>query len=308
MNKTLIILNPNAAGGRAGRIWTDIQPYLELKLGDLDVHTTYAHEDVKDIVKSAYERGLRRVLSVGGDGTNHVMINALAEIHQQHPDSDQMIYGMIPIGTGKDWARSSGIPFDAKEAAHWLTSAKPHATDLGLLEYVDASGKEQRRYFLNIASTGLGGEVDRRVNTVKRRRKWTFLMATVSAIFQFNGQDIRATVDGELWYEGRSMFVAVANGSTFGRGMKIAPQAKINDGLFDVVLGKHTHKLDLLMALRRVYNATHLSHKAIDHRQCETIRIESDELISLDLDGEYEQGRDLRFSIQPELLQLLSKD
>jgi YegS/Rv2252/BmrU family lipid kinase len=302
MSKTLIILNPHAGSGRAGRVWKKLEPLLWKLLGELVIAVTEHPEDVAQHLDKAYASGLTRVISIGGDGTNHALVNALAKLNEQHPDGPPMVYGNLPIGSGRDWARSRGVPFDIEAAAHWIARAQPSPTDIGLVTY-----NGQREHFLNIASAGLSGEVDRRVNRTPTRRAWTFLQATVETIISHHPQPIQVVVDGDEWYEGSSYLVAVANGSTFGHGMKIAPTADTNDGLFDVVLVKGASRATILAALWRVYNGSHLTHPAVIFRQGREVKINSlAGALGLDLDGEHARGQHMTFTIRPGLLHILS--
>jgi YegS/Rv2252/BmrU family lipid kinase len=302
MTKTLIILNPHAGSGQAGRVWKQLEPLLWKLLGELVIAVTEHPEDVAQHLDKAYASGLTRVISIGGDGTNHALVNALANLNEQHPGGPPMVYGNLPIGSGRDWARSRGIPFNIEAAARWIAHAQPAPTDIGLVTY---NGK--REHFLNIASAGLGGEVDRRVNRVPVRRPWTFLQATVETIITHRPQPMQVTVDGDEWYEGSSYLVAVANGSTFGHGMKIAPDAKSDDGLFDVVLVQGASRPTILAALWRVYNGSHLTHPCVRFRHGREVQINSPSAeIGLDLDGEHASGQHMTFTLQPGLLHILS--
>lgn len=311
MSKTLIILNPHAASGRAGRLWTQIEPILWHKLGELAVAVTQRPQEVAAHLENAYHSGLNRVISIGGDGTNHALVNALAALGAKYPDGEPLIYGMLPIGTGRDWARSQGIPLgdtlgSIEQAADWIASAQPHPTDIGLLRIGDLDDAAPRtEHFLNIASAGLGGEVDRRVSAAPTRRPWTFLSATVRSILRYQPAPLRVWLDDDAWYEGRALLLAVANGTTFGHGMQIAPYAHTDDGLFDVVLVKDASKLETLLALRRVYDGSHLTHPAVQYKRARRVMIETEQPVSLDLDGEYGSGQRLDFQVRPGLLHLL---
>jgi YegS/Rv2252/BmrU family lipid kinase len=301
MSKTLLILNPHAGSGRAGRLWHELEPLLWEVLGELVVAITQHPEDVAQHLDKAYAAGLTRVISIGGDGTNHALVNALAELNARHPGGTRMVYGNLPIGSGRDWARFKGIPFDIKAAARWIAEAKPTPTDIGLL-----TADNNSEYFLNIASAGLSGEVDRRVNSSPVRRPWTFLKATVETILSHPPQGIEVRIDDQPWYTGSAYLVAVANGSTFGHGMRIAPHARTDDGMFDVILVKGVSRPTILSALYRVYNATHLTHPAVMHTRARSVQVVGTEgMLGLDLDGEHASGHDLRFSIKPGLLDVL---
>lgn len=307
MTKTLIILNPHAASGKAGRLWTKLEPILWNTLGELVVAVTQRPEEVAQHLDKAYASGLTRVISIGGDGTNHALVNALADLNEQHPQGPPMIYGMLPIGTGRDWARSMGIPFNVEQAAAWIAQAQPHPTDIGMVAY-EEDNKLKRQHFLNIASAGLSGEVDVQVNKVKNRRPWTFLKATVAAILTYKPRRLQVKLDGESWYEDKAFVAVVANGTTFGHGMKIAPHAQTNDGLFDVVVVDGISRTRALMALRRVYNGSHLTHPAVHFKRANTVEILTEGAgVGLDLDGEHASGQNLTFSVKPGLLHLLSQ-
>ncbi len=186
--ETLIVLNPNAAGGKAGHLWRKLEPLLWQSLGKLVIAVTQQPQEVAQHLDKAYSAGLTRVIAIGGDGTNHALINAIIDLNAQHPERPPMIYGNVPVGTGRDWARGMGMTFQPEVAAQWIAFAQPRPTDIGKLLF-----DEHQEYFLNIASAGLGGEVDRRVNLAPVRRPWTFLAATIGTLIQHRPQtDARA--------------------------------------------------------------------------------------------------------------------
>jgi len=303
MSKTLVILNPYAGSGRAGRVWKELEPLLWEQLGELVVAITQHTEDVAQHLDKAYEAGIQRVIAIGGDGTNHTLINALAALNAQHPNDPQMIYGNLPIGSGQDWARYKKIPLDIHEAARWIAQATPTPTDVGQL-FLD---NNQQEYFLNIASAGVSGEVNKRVNNTPIRKPWTFLKATVQSILRYEPQVMQVRLDGKDWYEGKTYLLAVANGTTFGHGMRIAPNAQTNDGIFDVVLVKGVSRPVILSALYKVYSGSHLTHPAVRYAQAKEVEITGVKgAIGLDLDGETASSKSLTFRVRPSLMQILS--
>jgi YegS/Rv2252/BmrU family lipid kinase len=303
MSKTLIILNPHAGSGRAGRIWREVEPLLWEALGELVIAVTERPEEVAQHLDKAQAIGVTRVIAIGGDGTNHALINALAELNERNPGGDPLIYGNLPIGTGRDWARGQGIPFDnLKAAAEWIAHAQPKATDIGKLSH-----ERGHEYFLNIASAGMGGEVVQRIDQISQRHPWTFMTTTIRTLLTHEPQVMEITLDGKDWYEGKAYAVAIANGTTFGHGMKIAPNALQRDGLFDVVLIKGVSRLEILAAFQRVYSGTHLTHPAVQSAQAAEVKIRSPKAaLGLELDGEAASGGDLTFRVQPGLLKILT--
>lgn len=299
--KTLVILNPYAAGGTAGRVWQQIEPFLWERLGELVVAITQRPEEVAAHLDEAYAGGIRRVIAIGGDGTNHALINALANANEART-ADPMIYGNLPIGTGRDWARGIGIPYqDARAAVEWIARAHPTPTDIGMIN----AAHGETRYFLNIASAGLGGAVVKFVNRA-RRRPWTFLQATVTALLREPPPALTIRLDGQEWYTGKTYLVAVANGTTFGHGMRIAPHAQQSDGVFDVVLVEDAPRTTILAALGRVYAGTHLTHPAVRTARASMVEIASaGSGVELECDGEYAAYDAVTLRVRPGLLSLL---
>lgn len=309
MAQTLIILNPHAGSGQAGRVWQELEPLLWDRLGELVVVVTQRSNEVARHLEEAYSVGINRVIAIGGDGTNHSLINAVIELNERHPDNTPMIYGNIPIGTGRDWARGLNIPTgNMPKMADWIARAQPQPTDIGMLNFKTDANTSQREYFLNIASAGMGGDVSERVNNVANRRSWTFLRATVETLISYTPQSVRVWLDGEEWYEGGAFAIAIANGTTFGHGMKIAPEAVIHDGLFDVVMIKAYPRLAILSALKQVYDGTHLTHPCVKYGHAKEVLIRpiSADGMKLELDGEFARGSELHFSVRPNFLQILT--
>lgn len=301
--RTLIIVNPHAAGGRARKVFDRIEDQIAEKLGEVVVAITEKPEDVAEKIDAAASAGIDRVIAIGGDGTNHVVLNTLV----QRPDLT-VSFGSLPVGTGRDWARSLGVPADPHEAVDWLARAQSVPCDLGKMEYVDTSCGDQLKsqIFLNIASAGVSGEVDARVNRARRRTSFTFLGATIKTLFQYKPQRVTVTCDGAKFYEGSSYLLVVANGRCFGRGMWVAPHALVNDGLFDVVLVEGMPLLRILFALQTVFSGKHLKRSDVHHTRASVVGVYSEDgPLSLDLDGEEAQGQDLSLTVLPGAVNML---
>jgi YegS/Rv2252/BmrU family lipid kinase len=301
--RTLIIINPHSAGGRAQRIFKKIEGRLFDAFGELLIAVTQRPQEVAGHLDTAVKADVSRLITIGGDGTNHVVLNALAE------RSDlKVAFGSIPLGTGHDWSRSLGVPEDPYEAVDWLAHARPVPCDLGKVEYLNmqTGGKPSRRIFLNIASAGVSGEVDHRVNRARRRSSLTFLRATIATLMKYRPQRISILCDDKEFYSGSCYLVAVANGQYFGRGMWIAPKALINDGMFDVVAVEGMSRLRILLAFKSVYSGTHLEREDVKHTRAASVLVCSEDgPLKLDFDGEEALGQELRFTVMPEAVNVL---
>jgi diacylglycerol kinase family enzyme len=201
-----------------------------------------------------------------------------------------------------------GIPADPGAAVDWLKRAQPVRCDLGRIEYRDTrnGGLPARRFFLNISSAGVSGEIVTRVNRRRRRSRSSFLRATIAALFRYRPQRMAVECDRAKFYEGKSYLLAVANGRFFGRGMLIAPDALIDDGLFDVVLVEGMPRLRILFALRTVFSGRHLRRKDVHHRRAASVRVHSEDgPLCLEFDGEEARGQDLLFTVSPGALRIM---
>jgi diacylglycerol kinase (ATP) len=299
---TLIVLNPHAASGRAGKLWSQIEPLLWKELGELVVAVTQRPEDVAVHLDKARAAGLTDVIAIGGDGTNHVLINEILRLNRENPGGPKMTFGSLPIGTGHDWARTLGMPIDPIEAVKWIKSAHPVPLDVGQL-----STESGTQNFLNVGSVGIGGVVAQRVNQVKKRRPWTFLRATLQTLMTYRPPRMSIRLDGESWYEGPAYIVAVANGQTFGRGMRIAPNAVYNDGLFDVVLIEAMPRMQAVSVLNTVYTGEHLKRHDVHSGRARKVEIDSsDGPVGMELDGETSDGQRMRFEVLAGALNVLA--
>ncbi|MCU0511210.1 MAG: diacylglycerol kinase family lipid kinase [Anaerolineae bacterium] len=300
MPAALVIINPHAAAGAAVQVWHSIEADFQRRFGVPEVVITQSAAEIPGHIAAAAAAGIRQVISVGGDGTNHALINALVHHNQAQPDR-MLTYAALPAGTGQDWARGMGMPLHARAALDWLARAKPRTIDLGHVAYDD-----QARYFLNISSAGISHDVVQRVEKADKRRPWTFFNAAVAAILRYQPEAVTVRLDGEPWYAGRMYIIAIANGSYFGQGMYAAPMARIDDGWLDVLVMAAVSRPRLLATLPTLYNGTHLQNPAV--RVARARRIEIDcaaGRLGMDLDGEPAAGQRLVYTVQPARLHIL---
>ncbi|MBK9124697.1 MAG: YegS/Rv2252/BmrU family lipid kinase [Chloroflexi bacterium] len=303
---TLVVVNPNASAGRAAKLWRSFEPAMAAAFPGMQVAVTQSERDLPDVLGGAIDRGVERVIAVGGDGTNYAMVNALVHLHDQNPNRSMPVYGTFPIGTGCDFATARGIPKGSSETVAWLAAAKPAPVDIGVVQFTHKDGATGRRCYLNIASGGASGDVSRRVNTALVKRPWTYLAATLASVLSYRPSFVDVKLDGQEFFRGEAILVTCANSTTFGHGMIAAPNAKIDDGLLDVVILRDAGRISTLKALKQVYTGAHLSHPAVMSSRAREVRIETGgQVIDGDLDGEHFQGSDWLFTLRPGLLPIL---
>jgi YegS/Rv2252/BmrU family lipid kinase len=292
---TLVIINPNAGGNRGFMVWKQIERELRAVLGE-DVHPVITREpdEVPNCIKQATEEGVRRVVSIGGDGTNNVVINAVLAHNDAHPEA-QVSFGCIPAGTGRDWARGAGTPLNPKSAVAWIAQTQLRPIDVGVVRYGDTV-----QHFLNISSAGISNHVVQRVENAPNRGKITYLSAILSSLMQYRPKPIQVEVDGKPFYEGGVMVVAVANGRYFAQGLFVAPSAQVDDGMFDVVLAEEMPLHRVLYVLALVYRGKHVHHPKVRMARGQSVRIATLDgtPFGMDIDGEGRMVTDVQYEVR----------
>ena len=294
----LIVLNGQAGSGKAFSQWPQLEPILREALGELRVLRTSSVAEMVPQVRAAWDEGLRHVIGVGGDGTAHFLLDTLIPLARRDADGPPLVFGILPGGTGNAWARSHGLPLSLTQAAQQLIGAQPRPADLPEI-LVDG----RRSWFLSISSAGISGEIAQR-SDIPNKRPWAYAQHAISTLLQRRPLPMRVEVDGELWVEGDYWLVAVANCNSFGSGMKVAPDARVDDGLFDIVLLDGAPRSEVLVAFPRVYFGAHVTHPRVHIRRGREVRI-TGERLGMEMDGVPGQADELVYTLQPGGLQML---
>jgi len=287
--RTLVIVNPAAGGGRVARVWRRLSPDAR-RLFPFDEHWTTAPKEATRIAADAAAAGFDRILAVGGDGTLHEVVNGVAGTH--------LAVGVLPLGTGNDFARSAGIlraPAPLLEALH-RGGTRP--IDLG---------RVHERYYINIAGAGFDAEVARRVNAMRSKAKGTipYLMTAVGLAFRYEPPQMTVTLDdGPAMGPEARLLVAVGNTRAYGGGMQVCPRAEVDDGLLDVLLVGDVRGWATLGLLPKVFLGAHLGHPAVGYVRAHSVRLEGPAGVALHADGEVLGGLPATFSVHPAALRL----
>lgn len=285
---TLVVVNPMSAAGRTGREWASIQRTL-LEAGvDFDHRLSRSPADATRVAREGLREGYRRIVAVGGDGTLNEVLNGFFEEDGSAPVRPDAVLGMIPNGSGGDFRRTAGIPREHPAAAALLARGDERPIDVGRIDY-DEEPAGGIRFFVNIADCGLGGEVVMRANASSKRfgGTATFYWASVRAIAVFGRRLCRVEVDG-VPIEGRMQNVVVANARCFGGGMIVAPEARLDDGLLDVVIMGDISRVRSLAASRSIYKGEHIGKPGVAVARGRTVRVIPRDAVPFrfDVDGE----------------------
>jgi YegS/Rv2252/BmrU family lipid kinase len=299
-----VIVNPHSRNGATGRRWNALQAGLRGSLGPFDVEHTRAPRDAERIAREGVRSGIERVIVAGGDGTvNEVATGLLAAELGGYAE-----LGLLPLGTGGDFARSLGIPPRLDDAVARLVAGKTRRIDAGRITYRDSAARTATAYFVNVASLGISGLVDLLVNRATKRFGGTasFLIGTVKALARHRSEHVTVRVDGEVVHDAPLVLATAANGRYFGGGMHISPDARFDDGLFDIVLVSDLPKRKLLAKLPLIYTGKHLDDPISRFLRGRVIEAEAPPgTVLLDIDGEALGSLPARFEVIPNALSVI---
>ena len=288
MPGTVVVVNPHSAGRKTEKRWPQLRETIHECYGPFETRFTDAPGSATELTRAALKAGAEVVVAMGGDGTINEVVNGFFD--GTRPIAPQAAFGVLPAGTGGDFVKTLGTPRDIRAAAIELKRATPRAIDVGRLTFVDHQGKEQVRHFINIASFGIAGLVDRYVNQSSKALGGTlsFAVSTLKAGLNYRNVGVRLTMDGAPAREGLIYNVAVANGRYFGGGMKVAPGAALDDGLFDVITMGDMSFADLILRGLDIYTGKHLANPKVTVHRCRRVEAtpSNGEEVLLDVDGE----------------------
>ena len=286
LKRITFIVNPNSANGATGRQWPKIRLRAKDRLGSFEVLITTGPGDATRLTRQAVLSGVDIVVCVGGDGTLNEVVNGL--MNEKGSLESEVLLGFIPRGTGCDLAKSLPVPLNLERALDNILTCRNRQIDLGKLTCRDHKGLESYRYFHNVLSIGLGGEVDVRVNRTSKvfGGFLSFMWATLISILRFDKKRVHLRVDDHFDEEVTIWNVAVANGQYHGGGMWVAPGAAINDGLFQVTIIGDLSMPAVFWNLPRLYNGKIYEHQKIIKLIGRRVMASSAQVVLLDMDGE----------------------
>ena len=299
------IANPKAANGRAGRIATRLVRFLKEGGVDVSLRFTAMAGDATRLAREAVAAGAQVVLSVGGDGTNNEVVNGF--FHGPPEVRSKTAFAIAPVGTGGDFAKTVRQSGESREVLARLQRSQRRTIDVGRVEFAGFDGKLASRYVINIAEFGSGGAVVEKVNRTTKilGGRMSFLMAILSVMPKYRNRRVRYRIDGGPERELIANNFVVANGRYFGGGLMPAPQAELDDGLFDVVVIGDLDFKTIRRHLKDLRAGTHLSLPGVTFARGREVVTRDTEGALLDLDGEL-VGRDpTRFVCVPKALDLL---
>ncbi len=296
-----VIINLAAGAYSTRRKWPRINQLLKHVGLSFDHVFTEGAGHAMELAKSAANEGYRYMIAVGGDGT----VNEVANGILGSTTASSIALGVISTGTGSDFARSVGIPRHYVDICSSLISGRKSLIDVGVVEY-RSKGQSLRRFFVNSAYIGFGATV---VEATERLPKYLggtipYVAGLLRTFLGYQNKSVILRI-GDKVETTRILMVLVANGSYVGGGMHVAPEARLNDGLLDVMIIGDTGKFELLKALPRVYKGTHITHPKVRMERAANISVESSERVLVSADGELLGEGPASFRLMPAALTLV---
>ncbi|PLV57377.1 diacylglycerol kinase family protein [Thermotoga sp. SG1] len=298
-----LIYNPAAGGGRAKKFWTKVKDLLEKYEIDYEVVFTERPGHAMDLSRKAFEKGHRQIVAFGGDGTVNEVVNG---IFLGEFNLEGVTFGWIPFGSGRDWARTIGVPLSIENAIKTLKDGKVFVQDLGVVEYETSAGESKKRAFVNVAGLFFDGFVTHRTNLLKKKNRVSYFSKIFSSIVAYKPPIARIQIDKKIWEKKVfSMNVGICRYN--GGGMNQLPHAVPDDGLLAVTVINDIGKLKILANLHRVFNGTLLEHPGVEGYQARKVIVEFQRDEPIELDGESFWAKRASFSIVPRVLNVLVK-
>lgn len=292
-----VIVNPASASGSTGEAWPQIASDLRSQFGPFHALFTQYRGDAAALASEAARKGAKFIIACGGDGTISEVANGILS------SGKDVELGILPSGTGGDFRRTLEIPSQSRAAARVLRTGRTVRIDVGRVSFVDHEDTVAMRYFLGVASCGMSTEVIQRVKARRVSFAASLLQTAlrtvpIHLVVQLDDSQERRLVVSNL---------CVANARYFGGGMKIAPDAKLTDGKFDIVGVGDLSTLKLFTSAPKVYLGSHLSMPEVSHALARKITVRPADRsaeISLEVDGELPGKLPATFQIIPETLRV----
>jgi diacylglycerol kinase (ATP) len=287
----VFLVNPASANGKTGKRWPKLRARAaELGL-DGDVLLSERPGHLIELAREA-ARTHDLLVVVGGDGTLNEVVNGVA--------GSNVELAILPAGTGQDFGRTYGIPTRFDDAVRVALTGEPKTIDLGRATFVGGE-----RYFANVGSVGMSGAVAQRANSMSKALggRATFYYVLAREFLRWENTEVTVTFDGGERH-GPMHDVIVANGAWHGGGMKLAPGARSDDGLFDVVLIGDISKLDFVTTSPKLYKGGHVHHPRVDVVRSAWLEVDAAEPLPVELEGEPVGTTSVRFEIVPRALRV----
>ncbi len=269
MRRALIIVNPVAGKGTSLAVRDRLAEALD---GHGIQHETVISGHAGEVEKIAGGIDTRRfneVISLGGDGTLGEIVNGIV--------GKPLKLGIVPTGTGNDFIRCLDKDYSIEKAIEKIVAGRVIMANLG---------RVNQGIFLNMAGFGIDSYILQNMSKIKKFLKGSagYTLSTFYTLLQYRSRAVTITVDGRT-FDRKVMLVAIGNGQYFGGAMKVSPESKVDDGVFEMVIVNEMNKLKFIVTFWKVFKGTHLGVKEVESFRGTRFKVSSEDSIPLDIDG-----------------------
>jgi len=304
MEKVQVIVNPYSARGKTEYRWESIKSVIKHYFDEFKFIFTEKPNQATEIAREVLSEGFNLIIGIGGDGTLNEIANGFFSGKSKEIINEEASLGMIPSGTGSDFIRFLRIPRDFRKSVELIKNSKQKKIDVGKITFPGPGSETSQKYFINVADFGLGADVIKKLSTVpeSKRSPLSYYSGLLSTIKNYKSKSVKLIINDEKTISGKYLIGAIANGGIFGGGMIIAPDAKIDDGYFDLVLVKEMKKFEIIRNTHHLYRGTIVNHPKVEVHRVKKLEVSSEDSVSLEYDGELGGEIPVKFEIVEKVL------
>jgi diacylglycerol kinase (ATP) len=300
IRRVALAINPTSGRGRGQRAGAEAAARLRAAGVDVDELTGKDADDLRGQIQHAVRAGVDALVAVGGDGMVQLAVTEVA--------GTGLPLGIIPAGTGNDVARALALPIGDPVAAADVVLAN-HRRRIDAVRITSAPGaagrSEPPRWFIGVLGAGFDALVNERADRWTRPRGPSrYVLAMLRELPVFTPRSYTLELDGEPWLSA-AMLVAVANGPSYGGGMRVCPDALLDDGLLDIMLVEPLSRTGLLRIFPRVYAGTHVTDRRVIIRRARRVTVEAPGIVAY-ADGERIGPLPLTLEVEPGAVEMLA--
>jgi len=273
---------------------------------NITVKFTQRKNHATELTSKYIGRGFRNFIIAGGDGTVNEVVNGI--FSQNEVPVKDICIGLLPLGSGNDLCKMYNIPESFDKAVEVLKKGNISCQDIGRVSYY-FKNKKKSKFFVNIAGLGFDAFVTQRSNKWKEnylKGKVLYMLALVSSLASYRSKKVKIISDGQLLLDSKVFSIAVGIGKYNGGGMMQVPDAIADDGFFDVTVIERMSKAEVIKNVKNLYDGSFVSNQKVKLFRMESLKIESDQKLLLEADGESLGFAPVDFDIFPRSLNIIS--
>lgn len=297
--KVAIILN--GISGKKKKFYRNILPVLQQKFNTEVFETKFANHAF-ELAAACIHDSVDVIISAGGDGTLNQVVNGMLSV----ADKKLPTLALIPLGSGNDFANTIGATTNVNSLTDLLLQNNPSLVDVGSIQCQDVKGNFKHHYFINECSLGMGPAT---VRQMEHAPKWLppnlrYLTSIIKTFFTHKPEWVEIKTEKDHW-KGKARVVAIANGKTFGSKIYIAPDAKIDDGIFNTFVVAEIPLLRFLLYLQVIKGGKKIDYPAVKYSKATSAELSSQESTMIEAEGELVGQLPASIKIEPKKIPFL---